>query len=348
VRRHDASGRLRPALRSLGWFLVAAGLLTFLVRGVGADRILAELRSADLRYVTAGVASSLAAVGAWSEAQRRVLRGVTERATGLRFRIAYLAGDFMKQVLPMGHVSGPALMALTVSRAVETSYERTLASITVSDLLNLLASVALAAVGVAHLSLGRRPAGVGPFLGGLAVALGGILTLVLAVTRFRPTLVSTLVSASRAARAAIRRLGGRLERTFGRSLDPDRVSRQLGEYFGSLDAVTADRRRVAVAAAVALAGWVLYALPLALCALAVGRPIPLSVVVVLVPLAGLATWLPSPGGLGGVEVALTGGLVVWGVDLGPAAAVVFLYRICSYWAAVAVDGLAMLAFTLRE
>jgi len=341
----EGAGRAGPTIRTLASLLVAAVVLAALVASAGPGQVLAELRRADPRFVLGGVASALGAVLAWSEAQRLILGGVTGTASGRRFRIAYLAGDFMKQVLPMGHVSGPALMALTVSRAVDASYERTLASITVSDLLNLLASVALATTGVAVLAVGRQTAAVEPFLGGLAAAAVGVLALVLALTRFRPSLLRGVVSATGRLRALLRRVGGRPERLFGRALDPARIDDRLREYFESLDAAATDRRRAAVAGAIAVTGWVLYALPLYLCALAVGRPVPLGVALVLVPLAGLATWLPSPGGLGGVEVALTAGLVVGGFGVGPATALVLLYRLCSYWSVVAVDGLAMLAFT---
>jgi hypothetical protein len=44
-----------------------------------------------------------------------------------------------------------------------------------------------------------------------------------------------------------------------------------------------------------------------------------------------------------VAVAVAGALVgLLGVDVPTAAAVALLYRLCSYWAVVAVDGLAAL------
>ena len=68
-------------------------------------------------------------------------------------------------------------------------------------------------------------------------------------------------------------------------------------------------------------------------------PVSPALAVFLVPMAGLATWLPLPGGLGGVEVALAAGLVAaTGVGVGAAAAVAILHRLCAYWAVVAVDG----------
>ncbi|MFC6726382.1 hypothetical protein ACFQE1_18845, partial [Halobium palmae] len=75
--------------------------------------------------------------------------GLATPVSGGRFRAVYFAGDFTKQVLPMGHVSGPAILSYWVSEAVDLGYEETLAAVTVADLLNLAASLALAAVGVA-------------------------------------------------------------------------------------------------------------------------------------------------------------------------------------------------------
>lgn len=111
--------------------------------------------------------------------------------------------------------------------------------------------------------------------------------------------------------------------------------------------MTANWRRISVATGFVFLGWVCYATPLFLVGRALGVELPFALVLALVPLAGLATWFPLPGGLGGVEVALTAGLVVAGdLGVGTAAAVALLYRVCSYWVVVAVDGAAALSLSV--
>lgn len=94
-----------------------------------------------------------------------------------------------------------------------------------------------------------------------------------------------------------------------------------------------------------------FAVPLYTGALALGVRVPLALVLFLVPVAGLATVVPLPGGLGGFEVALAGLLAALAaVDLTSAGAVVILYRLCSFWFFVLVGGIAasMSAVGVRE
>jgi len=41
--------------------------------------------------------------------------------------------------------------------------------------------------------------------------------------------------------------------------------------------------------------------------------------------------VPTPGGLGGVEAALTAGLIAVGLDVSVAVSSVLLFRLCTYW-----------------
>jgi hypothetical protein len=332
------------AFRAVAAFALAVLLVGLLAAGVGTDRLVDHLRTADLRLTAIGAVAAVAAVVVWSEALRQLL-GVTHPVSGLRYRAAFLTGDFTKQVLPMGHASGPAIMAYAVSRYVDIEYEETLATITVSDLLNLVVSLLLAALGLALLTAGGRGASVEMFVVSLAVAVVGVGALLLLLVYRRP-LLTRLV---RRVAALFHATAGRAVGRFDRSFDPDRVEARLVGYYRTLDAVAADRGRVALATVLVTVGWLLFALPLYTSALALGVDLPLTVALFVVPVAGLATWVPVPGGLGGVEFAVAAALVaVAGLGIVPAAAVALLYRVCSYWTVVAVDGLAALTVVVGE
>jgi hypothetical protein len=237
----------------------------------------------------------------------------------------------------MGHASGPAVMAYAVSAVLREEYEETLAVVTVADLLNLAASLLLATVGLVVVvgRDGTRLPALRLVVASLVVASAGVALALVLVTRRRATLVRV-----------VHLLAGLCHRTAGRAVgrlarvsEPAAVDRRLAGYFRTLDVVATDRARVAAAGGLALVGWLLYATPLYLAALALDVAVSPALAVFLVPMAGLATWFPLPGGLGGVEVALAAGLVaVTGVGVGSAAAVALLYRLCAYWAVVAVDG----------
>jgi hypothetical protein len=341
-------GQHRRLGRIVAAFALALVVLALFVRTVGPGRLARELAGADPRYLILGSVAAVAAVLVWSEVLRELLVVAAGDATtvrGRRFRLAFLAGEFTKQVLPMGHASGPAIMAYAVSSTLETEYEETLAVITLADLLNLVASLLLAAAGLVVIVTtgGSRAPGLRLFAASLVAATAAVTVAVVLVTARRATLVRV-----------VRLLAGAFHGTAGRavprlrpSLEPTTVDRKLASYFRTFDAVAADRLRVLAAAGLAVVGWLCYAAPLYFAALALEVSVAPALALFLVPMAGLATWFPLPGGLGGVEVAVAAGLVgVAGVGVGTAAAVALCYRLCAYWVVIGVDGVGAVSVLL--
>jgi len=120
------------------------------------------------------------------------------------------------------------------------------------------------------------------------------------------------------------------------------VDANVARYFETFDSVRADRRSLSVAAALSLAGWTLFAVPLYTSAIAVGEPLAFGLVLFIVPVGGLVTLVPLPGGIGGVEFAVAGMVVaLTSVDLAVAGAMVLLYRICVYWLPILIGGLSV-------
>jgi uncharacterized protein (TIRG00374 family) len=340
--RVSSSARLRPTVRAAVGLVLAVAVLAVFVRFTGGRAVLGALWEADGRLVAVGSVAGVAAVLCWSEALRRALSG-TRAVGGVRYRLAYLSGDFARQVLPMGHLSGSAIIAYAVSRPFDYEYEEALAAVTVADLLNLLCAVGLSATGLAAVVLRADVGDVRTFLAGLAGAVfvaGGIVAL---VTRRRGVLERLAASVARGLHRAATRLG--LDFAAER-LEPTSTERRIEGYFGALDAVAEDRRRVAATASFAALGWLSYAVALTAAAAALGVGVSFAAALFVAPAAGLVGWSPLPGGAGGVEVAVTAGLVaVAGVSVESAAAAALLYRVCSYWVVVVVDGLSTGALT---
>jgi uncharacterized protein (TIRG00374 family) len=122
------------------------------------------------------------------------------------------------------------------------------------------------------------------------------------------------------------------------------VRERVDDLYAAFGRIAEDRHALAQAVAFAYVGWVFFALPLYFAGRALAVPIDPLVVLFVVPASTLAGLVPSPGGLGGVEVALVGLLVavVPGIGFAPAFAVALVYRFASYWFALAVGGGAAL------
>lgn len=312
-------------------------LVLFLVV-IGPTRLASQLAGADVGVFALGLVAIVAALICWSAATRRLFLTSGVPLSRRRAFLAYGTGAFGKQVLPMGNAGGPAVMAYAFDREVEIGYSRSLAIVVVAEFLSLVASLVLGAAGIAFL-VAFSPSGsdlrwIGLGVVVVAAALTGICVV---VWHRRRHVGSALAGLARLGRPIV----GKLSPKLAERLVPERFDESLKRSYATFDAVMADRRALLFAFLLTLLGWVFFALPLYTGALALDIRLSLALVVFLVPTAGLATIVPLPGGLGGVEVALAWLLTALaGIDLVAAAAVVILYRLCSFWFFVLVGGLS--------
>ncbi len=85
-----------------------------------------------------------------------------------------------------------------------------------------------------------------------------------------------------------------------------------------------------------------------LCVLAVHAQLPLPVILIVFTLGiGVGNVTPTPGGLGGLEAGLVAGLIAYRLPSATALAAVLLYRLISYWLALAIGALAFIVCRRR-
>lgn len=132
-------------------FAVAVLMLAGFLYVLGPARLAAQLADADPAVFALGLGGIVLALGCWSEATRRLFRTSDVHLSRRRAFVAYGAGAFGKQVLPMGNAGGPAVMAYAFDRETDLGYSRALAIIAVTEFLSLAASIVLATVGIAVL-----------------------------------------------------------------------------------------------------------------------------------------------------------------------------------------------------
>lgn len=159
---------------------------------------------------------------------------------------------------------------------------------------------------------------VGPLLGGAVL--------------FRP---SVLARFGIPVVAAVRRLTGRPRRTADDLVLP---------LVQRLEVVEPRRRDLIIGAVYALANWVADCTCLLAAFLAVGAAVPWRGLLVAYGAAQVASNVPiTPGGLGVVEGSLAVALVAYGGATGGTVAAVVVYRLVSFWIAVALGWLCWLA-----
>jgi putative heme transporter len=116
--------------------------------------------------------------------------------------------------------------------------------------------------------------------------------------------------------------------------DPAQV---VSDIMHGLAAFKLNRRDASHIVLSAFRNWLFDLLCLALCVRAAGVRVPWwGIILAWAAGAGGASLNLTPGGLGVVEAALTGALVALGVPAAPALTAVLLYRIISFWLAIAI------------
>lgn len=326
------------ALKAFAGFAVAAALLYLFGRVVGWERIVATLAGADYKWIAAACASTTVCLVVWSKAWEVLLEVVDVEIPFPEIAVTYVAATFADYVTPFGRAGGGPFVAYVLSRDDRANFQDSLASIVTSDTLNLVPFFTFAAVGFATLI------GTGGFpnrANTLAYGLGALFVLLPALGyllwRMRGA-VGGLVE------RLLRPVAARTDR-----IDAHGIRDRVDEFYGHLDRMAGNRRELLETVGYSFVGWAFFTLPLYFAALTLEVELSPLLVLFIVPASTVASFVPTPGGLGGVEAAVAALIVAltphgWGV----AAALALLYRVASYWYVLLVGGLAMFYVIYRS
>lgn len=310
--------------------LVLAGLLWL----VGVGRVTSALWRADPTTLAAVFGVAVCWLSAWGLALHTVVSGLGSQLSRRLAVFVFAAATFANNVTPFGQAGGEPVAALFVSRASDTEYETGLAAIASVDSLNFVPSILLATAGIGYFS--TRVA----FGSRLRVASYAVVGLALAVPilavlgwRYRYRVERAAVGAvTPVLRLVARVLPGRGKPTRAA------VRSRVEGFFGAIERVGGDRRRLVLALGFSTAGWLCLATSLWLSLAALDQAVAFPVVLVVVPVGAIAGITPLPGGLGGVETVIVALLAALGVPASVAAAAVVIHRTGTYVLPTVVGG----------
>ncbi|GAA0270351.1 lysylphosphatidylglycerol synthase domain-containing protein [Halobacterium noricense] len=319
--------------------VVAVAIAALLVTGVGWDRVLRNLRDANLAvYAFAPLGAALALL-AGGEGTRVALGFPVWSVRGALARRAFYGAAIVRNFLPAGNVGGGGFVAYTVSRHGDVTVSEAIAGVAGWEFVMMVASAVVGGVGVLGVvAAGQDPAGTV----GLFVAFGAVLAAI-------ATAGVVLEAYREAVAAVVTRLALAFEPVLARvvpghdvRLDAGRVRRGLDEFFATLSRLAADRSRFVTVLAAAHAAWLCWMIPLFVSLLAVGVVVSPAVVMVAVTVSGFARAVPLPAGIGPVDVALGGVLVALTPhSLGELASALVLYRSSMVLVQVMAGGLSL-------
>lgn len=337
---------MRRALRVVTGFLVATLLLALLVAWVGPARVTGRVAAVDPAVYVLALAAGAGSLFAWTETNRRVFDLLTADAGERRFRRVYLAGVFVRSVVPGGTVGGTPLLAYVLSEGLDLPYERNLVTVGAAEFCNKTATVVVLAVGVAYLLVapGRSHALAEVGLAMATVLTAGLLVAYAAVLRHDGG-GDLVVRAAEAVRGPVARVSDRL----ATALAPGAVADRVERFATRVETVRSEPGVLFAALAFAHLGWLCYTLALYFSLVAVGAHVPYPALLFVGPVAGVAAVLSVPGGLGAVESATAGLLALVSThDPGTLVAATLLFRIATFWLTVAAGGAAAAQLSLRD
>jgi glycosyltransferase 2 family protein len=287
--------------------LVASVAAVYLLAGELAHASLGRLlREADWRWGL--VALALSAV-TYVGASLSVSGFVAEHLGFVRTMLVQLASSFVTLVTPAA-VGGVALNVRYLQRR-KIPAPVAVASIAVSQVVALTLHILLLAIfgaiaGTGGKSSIRPPTWAYFVVGGLVLLAGAVLAL-----------------------------------PAGRRLVRARVSPTFGQVLPRLVEVAQDPRKLVEGIGGGLLLSLSYIACLSACVAAFGDSVPIAKIgVVYLTGSALGSIIPTPGGLGAVEAALTAGLTAAGVPGGIAVSAVLLFRLLTFWLPVPLGWVA--------
>ncbi len=297
----------RVRLRTL-LTLVASVVAAYLLAGeLARESLSSVLRSANWHWSIAALALS---VVTYVGAAMSLSGFVTDRLPFVRTLLAQVAGSFVTLVTPAA-VGGAALNIRYLQRR------------------KIPAAVAAASVGVAQV--------VSFVLHILLIAVFAAIAGTTLKYTIRPPHWAYFVLAGLVAAALTV-----LAVPAGRHLLRARLAPTLEQVLPRLLEIAQHPRKLALGIGGALVLDLAYILCLAACVAAFGRSVPMAAIaVVYLTGSAIGSIIPTPGGIGGVEAALTAGLTAAGLRGAVAVSAVLLFRLLTFWLPVPFGWVAL-------
>lgn len=332
----DAVVNRRHLLKTIVGFAAAAGVFAVLFWLADVGTVYRAMVGANPWLLAVVAALILAWIGAWGLALWQVLQALELSVSAPLAVQIHAAAVFVNHVTPFGQAGGEPITALLVSRRLDAEYEVGLASITSLDAINVVPSLAFAGTGASIVALASGDGPLRDFAIAILAALTVAVLITIVVWRFRRGLLTTGSSIGR-------RVGDRLATWIPAHwpVNPDVIEARIVGYQRALARVAADRRRLALAVGWSALGWATQAVALWVAFIALGVDIPVYVPFFVVPIGTVASAVPTPGGLGGIESVNVGVLaLVTDAALAPIVAAVTIHSVGGYVLSTVIGAVA--------
>ncbi|MGB9933347.1 lysylphosphatidylglycerol synthase transmembrane domain-containing protein [Haloarcula amylolytica] len=323
-------------LATVAGFAAALAVLAGLVWLVGIGETLDALTTADPGALLAVAGIAMLWLVSWGLALWTVLQALGAPVAPHTAVLVFVAAVFSNNVTPFGQAGGEPLSALLISTAADTEYETGLAAIATVDTVHFLPSVGYAIVGFTFVA-----AGAVQLTRNLAFAAGAVAVLAVGIPiaavlgwRHRYRVQAAITRGVAPALATLSDIVPRWSPPSAANIEG-----RIEGFFSAIERIATDRRTVLQTFGLSAFGWACLSASLWTSLYAVGTPVPVEVVLLVVPVASIASVVPLPGGSGAIETVLVTLLVSTAtVSAALATSAVLIHRVGSYLLPTVIGG----------
>ena len=321
-------------------------LLVLFVLTVGWKEVLAAIGRANVRLYMLAFVATLCCLLCRTLVWHRLLSIVDKPRPYWLVGGLFLTAMFAKYVTPYGQVASGVGIAAVVSRYYDSAYEEALAAVVGADFLNYIPYYTFGSIGFAFVLLVYSPPiDLSQYAPMAAVIIVAVLLFTATVWLRHELVLEAFLRLATGLRRVLERIAPDKADHFRR----ENVVTRFEGFYTTLNLVSRDRRAMSIALVYAHVAWLAFAAALYISAAAVGTSIPFGVAMAAVAISKVGFVVPTPGGLGGVEAALAGALLLlFPMNSAVALAIALLYRFATYWFTILLSGLASIALTLKD
>jgi len=323
------SGRLK----NIFWFVVATLIFAVLVRIAELNKIIEAFKEAELIYLVFSCMTGFSILIVWSLNWFNFFKVSKIDCSFPRTFQLFSAGQFLNSVTPLGQFGGQPFMAYLISKHSDTSYEKALAAVMSADVIAIIPLSTFVILGYTYIAITGTVSGE---LTRMSIIASSLLLFGIVMSYlgwYRPgSLEKGLVKITEKITDILGRGSGFVVKLENRLENVESTFRKVGE-----NPKAVIRSLIIAHTSFLLKMTVFYGVMLSL-----GLQMNPFQVMLLIPLASVANFSPTPGGAGTFEAAMAGLIILFiQINLATALTAAILYRVSTYWVNITVGYIAM-------
>ena len=314
--------------RNIFWFAVATLIFAALIYTADTSKIIEALQNADKFYLLLSAFSGLGILAAWTANWYNFFQISDIACSFPRTFQLFSAGQLLNAITPMGQFGGQPFMAYIISKHSDTSYEKALATVMSSDVIAIIPMSTFVILGYSYIALNGSVTG---RLTEMSIIASSLLLFGIVMGYlgwFRPGSLEN----------ALLKISEKLSSITGRgSKLVEKLEKKLVNVENTFSTVGKNPKTIITSLMITHTAFLFKMSAFYTVLLSLGLEMNAFQIMLLIPLASVSNFSPTPGGAGTFEAAMAGLTMIF-LDIGLATALTaaILYRISTYWLAILI------------